>query len=112
MDDAPGRALPRDSQWLAGHDRIFLVGPHVELLNFAPVLWVIGTRYHVATQKNGSTVVPAYHRVAPRLNSHPDFRQNPTDKRMRAAVGIVGYADWPALGDRPVTAASTNSVLK
>jgi hypothetical protein len=31
---------------------------------------------------------------------------------MRAAVGIVGYADWPALRVRPVSAASTNSVLK
>src|SRR5262249_59198418 len=36
--DASGRALPRNSQGLAGHDRIVLVRPHVELLNFVPVL--------------------------------------------------------------------------
>src|SRR5881628_139743 len=34
-------ALPRDSQRLAGHDRVKLVRPHVELLNFVPVLRLV-----------------------------------------------------------------------
>ena len=35
--NASGRALPRNPQRLAGHDRVFLVRPHVELLNLVPV---------------------------------------------------------------------------
>ena len=38
LDDTSGRALPRNPQRLAGHDRVFLVRPHVELLNLVPVL--------------------------------------------------------------------------
>src|SRR5206468_9384460 len=41
LDDASRRALPRDSQRLAGHDRVVLVRPHVELLNFVPVLRLV-----------------------------------------------------------------------
>src|SRR5580658_285929 len=36
LEYAARRALPRDSQGLAGHHRVILVGPHVELLNFVP----------------------------------------------------------------------------
>src|SRR4029450_12032918 len=39
--DAPGWALPRDSQRLAGHHRVVLVRPHVELLNLVPVLRLV-----------------------------------------------------------------------
>src|SRR5207253_7483134 len=33
LDDASRRAVPRNTQRLAGHNRIFFVRPHVELLN-------------------------------------------------------------------------------
>src|SRR5580698_1029071 len=38
LDDAPGRALARIPQRLAGHHRVVLVRPHVELLDFVPEL--------------------------------------------------------------------------
>src|SRR4029453_6975295 len=38
LPDSPGRSLARNAQWLAGHDRVVLVRPHVELLHFVPVL--------------------------------------------------------------------------
>ena len=41
LEDAPGWALPRHSQRLAGHHRTLLVRPHVELLNFVPVLRLV-----------------------------------------------------------------------
>src|SRR6185503_4975846 len=41
LEDAPRRALTRNAQRLAGHDRIFLVGPHVELLNLVPELRLV-----------------------------------------------------------------------
>ena len=41
LEDAPGRALPRNAQRLAGHDRILLVRPHVELLDLVPVLGLV-----------------------------------------------------------------------
>src|SRR5579871_3148558 len=44
--DASRRTLSRDSQRLAGHDGVILVGPHVELLNLIPKLRLV----HGATQ--------------------------------------------------------------
>src|SRR5262245_2634683 len=41
LPDSPRRTLSRNAQWLAGHDGIVLVRPHVELLHFVPVLWLV-----------------------------------------------------------------------
>src|SRR4029077_3635777 len=41
LDDSPGRTLTRNPQGLASHDGVIFVGPHVELLNFVPVLRLI-----------------------------------------------------------------------
>src|SRR5262249_17912228 len=38
LDDPWRRALPWNPQRLAGHDRVFLVRPHVELLHLVPIL--------------------------------------------------------------------------
>src|SRR5262245_51568072 len=46
--DASRWALPRDSQRLAGHDRVVLVGPHVELLNLVPVLRLVEWTIQIA----------------------------------------------------------------
>src|SRR5437667_415792 len=46
--DASGRALPRDSQRLTGHNRVILVRPHVELLNFVPVLRLLQWTIQIA----------------------------------------------------------------
>ena len=46
--DASGWALPRDSQRLAGHNRVILVRPHVELLNFVPVLRLVQWTIQIA----------------------------------------------------------------
>jgi hypothetical protein len=37
LDDPPGRAMPWESQRLAGHDRIELVRPLIEFLNLVPM---------------------------------------------------------------------------
>src|SRR5262249_16212746 len=44
--DATRRTLPRKPERLTGHDRVFLVGPHVELLYLLPELWLV----HRATE--------------------------------------------------------------
>src|SRR5262249_21252219 len=41
LEDATRRTLARAPERLARHDRVFLVGPHVELLNFVPVLRLV-----------------------------------------------------------------------
>ena len=44
LEDAAGRALPRNPHRLARHDRIFLVRPLIEFLNLVPELgFVNGT---------------------------------------------------------------------
>ena len=48
LEDAPGWALPRHSQRLAGHDRVVLVRPHVELLNLVPVLRLVQWTIQIA----------------------------------------------------------------
>src|SRR5207344_2218474 len=41
LDDPPGCAMPRESQRLAGHDRIVLVRPLIEFLNLVPELRLV-----------------------------------------------------------------------
>src|SRR6185503_9518444 len=48
LDDPPGRAMPWESQRLAGHDRIVLVRPLIELLNLVPVLGFVNGMTHEA----------------------------------------------------------------
>ncbi len=46
--DASGWTLARDPQRLAGHDRVVLVRPHVELLHFVPVLRLVHWTIQIA----------------------------------------------------------------
>src|SRR5262249_14558010 len=47
LEDAPGRALPRESHRLARHDRIVLVRPLIEFLNLVPELGFVGGETHL-----------------------------------------------------------------
>src|SRR4029450_4249751 len=47
-DDPTGRAMPRESQRLAGHDRIVLVRPLIEFLNLVPMLGFVNGMTHEA----------------------------------------------------------------
>jgi len=41
LPDAPWGALARHAERLAGHDRVVLVGPHVELDDLVPMLGLV-----------------------------------------------------------------------